>query len=140
MKILVTRFTVLILLVFGLTYNAHAISITPGNAFAQGTCPGGNCTTGNPQVIAAAEAACSCTLASNSLFKQDAGGGESGALAGSYNATITPAGDPSTFQITYTGGSTVGPTAWLIVKDGNNFPGWYLYNLTDLGWNGTDTI
>jgi hypothetical protein len=75
-----------------------------------------------------------------SQFKQDYGGGESGPLASSYTATITPAGDPSIFQITYNGGSSVGPTAWLIVKDGNNSPGWYLFNLTDLGWNGTDTL
>jgi hypothetical protein len=130
MKIVVTRFTVLISLVFGLAYNAHAISITPANAFASGP------QTANPQVLAAAAAACGCTLTSQ--YKQDNGGGETGPLVNSYNATFSPAAD--SLQITYTGGSSVGPTAWLIVKDGNNSPGWYLFNLTALGWNGTDTI
>jgi hypothetical protein len=131
MKIGVTRFTTLISLVFGFAYNAHAISITPANAFASGN------QTGGPQVLAAAATACGCTLTQQ--YKQDAGSGETGSLANSYNATITPAGDADSFQITYTGGSSVGPTAWLIVKGGNS-PGWYLFNLNDLGWNGTDTI
>jgi hypothetical protein len=132
MKNGMTRFTILISLVFGLAYNAHAISITPANAFASGP------ETAVPQVLTAAATACGCTLTQQ--YKQDAVAGETGSLANSYSATITPAGDADSFQITYTGGSSVGPTAWLIVKDGANNPGWYLFNLTDLGWNGTDTI
>lgn len=29
---------------------------------------------------------------------------------------------------------------YLLVKDGNHFPAWYLFDLTGLGWNGTDTL
>jgi hypothetical protein len=71
---------------------------------------------------------------------------ELGPLVGSYTTTyspVPPAGeelDPSGAVITYDGGPSVGPTAWLLVKDGNAVPAWYLYNLTALGWTGTETI
>lgn len=74
-------------------------------------------------------------------YKQDQGGGESGALAGSYNTVFlnTPT-DPSGATITYTGGAVLADTRFLLVKDGNATPAWYLFNLTALGWNGTDTL
>ena len=54
------------------------------------------------------------------LYKQNVGGSESGALAGSYETTFfnTPT-DPSGVLIEYVGGDVVGPTAFLLVKDGN---------------------
>lgn len=120
-------------LVLGATYNAHALDITPLNAFASGN------DTSNAAVLAAAAAACGCTL--NSQYKQDVGGPESGPLASSYNTTFANApDDPSEFTITYTGGTSISPVAWLIVKDGNQTPAWYLFNLTTLGWNGTAVI
>lgn len=33
-----------------------------------------------------------------------------------------------------------GTGLWLVVKDGAQIPAWYAFNLTYLGWNGTDTI
>lgn len=72
------------------------------------------------------------------LYKQNVLGSEVGALAGSYETTFynTPS-DPSGALIHYVGGAYVGPTAFLLVKDGNHSPAWYLFNLTDFGWNGT---
>ena len=62
-------------------------------------------------------------------------------MAGSYATTFAnTASDPADATITYTGGNIVGATAWLLVKDGNNNPAWYLFNLTTLGWNGTDVL
>ncbi|MCA8927355.1 MAG: PEP-CTERM sorting domain-containing protein [Alphaproteobacteria bacterium] len=75
------------------------------------------------------------------LYKQNVGGPEVGSLAGSYETTFAnTASDPMDATITYVGGQIVGPTAWLLVKDGNHDPAWYLYNLTALGWDGVDTI
>jgi hypothetical protein len=75
------------------------------------------------------------------LYKQNVGGSEEGALAGSYVTTFsnTPS-DPSGALIHYVGGAYVGPTAFLLVKDGNHSPAWYLFNLTVAGWNGTEDL
>jgi hypothetical protein len=63
---------------------------------------------------------------------------EDGVLAGSYSTVFSnTSSDPSNATITYIAGPYVGPTAWALVKDGNNSPAWYLFNLTALGWNGT---
>ena len=75
------------------------------------------------------------------LYKQNVGGGESGLLAGSYQTEFfnSPT-DPEDATITYTGGAFVGGTSFLLVKDGNATPAWYLFNLTSLGWNGTEQL
>lgn len=69
------------------------------------------------------------------LYKQDVGGAESGVLANSYNATLSGDGG----VITYVGGSYIGDPQFMLVKDGNNDPWWYLFDLTNV-WNGTDSI
>ena len=74
------------------------------------------------------------------LYKQEVGGAESGGLAGSYEVNFSPSTDPSGATITYTGGDVVGPTAFLLVKDGKNEPAWYLFDLTELGFVGTQTL
>lgn len=123
-----------LILVLGLAQSALALDITPSDSFASG-----NEGPANPAVIAAAEAACGCVL--NSQYKQDVGGGESGPLAASYSTTFANSpNDPEEFTITYEGGPIVSPIQWLIVKDGNSTPVWYLFNLTDLGWDGMDTV
>jgi hypothetical protein len=72
------------------------------------------------------------------------GGSDTGPLAGSYNTTFSNLdsdGEPQNATISYVGGDIVGPTAYLTVKDGaNGNPPWYAFDLTALGWNGTDTI
>lgn len=80
-------------------------------------------------------------ISSQLVYKQDVGGGESGPLAGSYTAAFTQTpSEPSQATITYDGGDFVGPVAYLVVKDGKHVPAWYFYDLTALGWNGTDTL
>jgi hypothetical protein len=75
------------------------------------------------------------------LYKQNVGGSESGPFAGSYNTVFldTPT-DPSGATITYTGGPIIPEDAFMLVKDGNQEPAWYLYNLTALGWDGMDQL
>ena len=67
------------------------------------------------------------------LFKVEPG--ESGPLAGSYDGTY----NVNSGTITYTDGAVVTPS-YLLVKDGNQEPAWYLFNLTALGWNSVETI
>jgi hypothetical protein len=72
------------------------------------------------------------------LYKINAAdGSEVGSLKGSYGGSFTGANDGT---ITYNGGAFVGSpdTPYLIVKDGNAEPNWYLIAL--VGWNGTETI
>ena len=93
-----------------------------------------------PGAIAEANLLCGNCLVTEQ-YKQNVGGGEEGPLAGSYSTVFlnTP-GDPSGATITYTGGNIVSAPAYLFVKDGNQTPAWYLFNLTTLTWNGTDTL
>lgn len=72
------------------------------------------------------------------LYKKNSDGSEVDPLSGSYDTTFDSEFSDAT--ITYTGGEIVGPPAFLLVKDGNQSPNWYLFGLTILGWNGTDTI
>ena len=69
---------------------------------------------------------------------------EFGLLAGSYQTSFSP--DNEMALIEYVGGPYVGPIAYLLAKDGSANDqnpathGWYLYNLTALGWTGTESI
>jgi PEP-CTERM motif len=75
------------------------------------------------------------------LYKQNVGGSESGALATSYETTFFDSpNDPMDALIHYVGGPVVADPKFLLVKDGNQTPAWYLFNLTVLGWNGTDDL
>jgi hypothetical protein len=65
---------------------------------------------------------------------------EAFALAGSYETTFLP--DPATklnALITYVGGPIIAAPAYLLAKDGS-VGGWFFYNLTGLGWAGTENI
>lgn len=91
----------------------------------------------------------SCTAMSGltELYKfdwnQSGGGSESGSLAGSYGSTRTSNSGGDGGTITWNGPSAIACSAltpcWLLVKDGNNDPGRYAYNLSSL-WDGTSTI
>lgn len=74
------------------------------------------------------------------VYKQNVGGSESGSFAGSYTTTFanTPA-DPAEFTVAYGSGSVIScGSCVLLVKDGNQDPSQYLFNIS--GWNGTDSI
>jgi len=80
------------------------------------------------------------------LYKQDFDLPEANLpLQNSYQTTFSNSDTaPSNALIKYTGGNIVGPIAWLLVKDGNQTPAWYLFNLTAApdpqNWNGTDDL
>jgi len=77
------------------------------------------------------------------LYKSDVNEGEEKQpLAGSYDTTYfdTPS-DPSGAIIKHVGGQYVGgEDVWLLVKDGNHKPAWYLFDLDLLSWNGKDDL
>lgn len=84
-----------------------------------------------------------CGVTTGTLqYKQDQGGGESGAFANDYSTEFfnTPT-DPEDAKITWNGPGVITCTVcWLVVKDGNNTPMFYGFNLTALGWDGKDIL
>jgi hypothetical protein len=119
----------------------HALSIYPGISDPLPN-PPQSIWTGTQTSQAAINVAIGGILGTSiELYKQNVGGSEEGSLASSYVTTFynTPS-DPSGALIDYVGGPYVGPIAFLLVKDGNQTPAWYLFNLTDFGWNGTDDL
>jgi hypothetical protein len=75
-------------------------------------------------------------------YKQDAGGGESGSFAGVYDTVFAnTALDPEDATITFTGtaGEQIAcPECYLLVKDGNQDPIWYIFDLGD--WDGMESL
>ena len=69
---------------------------------------------------------------------------EEGSFAGNYSTTFANTeSDPEDATISWDGGgaSISCGDCWLVVKDGNQTPIWYLYDLQALGWDGqTDII
>jgi hypothetical protein len=76
------------------------------------------------------------SIVGNSVEQYKVEPGESGPLAGSYDGSFTANGG----LIDQTGPGVISPDAYLLVKDGNHEPAWYLFNMTALGWDGTDDI
>ncbi len=121
----------------GLALSADALPITPATGTLNSTRWEGD-QVSTPDVLTAIQP---YVGTSTELYKSNVGGPEDGALAGSYETTFTNTpSDPSGASILYVGGPIVSPTAFLLVKDGNHSPAWYLYDLTALGWNGTATL
>lgn len=73
------------------------------------------------------------------IYKGTPGNADEGLLSGSYNTTFFD--NREWGEITYAGsGPIIAPIAYLLVKDGNNDPSWRFYDLTALGWTGTELI
>jgi len=122
--------------VLGFGLQAHALSITPNFGVFGETRWTGN-QTGQNQID---EAISVYLQGATEVYKQNVGGAESGSLAGSYNTAFfaTPS-DPSGATISYNIGSPIiGDPKFLLVKDGNHSPGWYLFRL--IAWNGTEEL
>jgi hypothetical protein len=131
------------LAVVGMAYSAQAASldITPTSHLAS-TWSGNVSPPSNGNVLAAANTACGGCL--TTLQYQNDNPAEAGLLATSYSVVFsnTPT-DPSNFVLTYGTGQAVAG-GYLLLKDGNATPTWYLFNLgagpTGLNWDGTGTI
>ena len=115
---------------------AHALVITPAGPGLIGTSNDTNAC--EPGCIPGADA--SWQLA----YKND-NPGETGFLTGSYEtAFLNTPGDPSDALITYIGGPALScapqDKCYLVVKDGNQTPAQYFFDLGLAGWNGTDVL
>lgn len=135
--ILAKRLVLALLFTFAVAVNAQALTLTPGDANFQGSMPG------NPDADDI-ETITGCLCELDEVYKQDVGGAESGNLAGSYETTFSnTATDPEDALIEYVGGAFIdtdpGPV-YLLVKDGNQDPIWYVFDLSSPIWNGTDDI
>jgi hypothetical protein len=80
------------------------------------------------------------------VYKQNVGDiGDTGKYASSYETTFFPPTDPDGALITWVGSPAPyievdGVPAYLVVKDGNQIPSVYIFDLAELGWNGQDAI
>ena len=150
MKFLLTALCVALML-FGVMTTASALSITPASVPQWTWQP---YATNNPYYPVISDprynnpdAEVVSLVTGNTvqeLYKQDQGqSADSGTFASSYNTEFsnTPS-DPEDATITHVANMPVisGSPIYLLVKDGNHDPIWYIFNLTVLGWDGEDSI
>ncbi len=131
-------------------FNAHAIIITPSTA---GIIEGSSLTP--PTGPANCEAGCIYNAFNvnggvndgslSLLYKSDVSGSsgigsDSGTFAASYLTTFSnTAADPSNALIDYISGPSITcPECYLAIKDGNQTPSYYFFDLAS--WNGTEDI
>lgn len=114
-----------------LAFNAQALTLTPADADGSGD-------QNNTSDILAHLGITDADF----VYKQNQGGSESGQFKNSYTtAFYNTATDPKDATITYVNGKPAITTpATLLVKDGNQTPAWYIFDLGALGWNGTEQI
>lgn len=134
-KLLLLNITLLALTT--LFTQAYALTITPGPEVLWGN------DTSQPQIDDILADYNYGAGVGTELYKSEVGGGEFGALAGSYETSyFNTETDPEDATITYTGGSFITDNPFLLVKDGNQEPAWYLFDLggLGLGWDGMETL
>jgi len=137
MKYLLKLLTALVLVTAGL--EVQALLLTPSDCSAFGgsvTCIAGN-NTNTKQINEYIEMMYGVTY----MYKSDVGKSDSQSFAGSYDTTFsnTPT-DPMDALIKHVTGksSIICPDCYLLVKDGNQSPAWYLFDIG--GWDGTESI
>jgi hypothetical protein len=131
MKQIIARFLLACGLAAVLSSSVSALNITPSSGILNSTRWEGNQTSQTQIDLVIGPIIGNAT----EQYKQNVGeNNDSGALAGSYITTFqNTAQDPSGAIIDYVSGPFVQPTAYLLVKDGEQTPAWYLFNLTALG-------
>jgi hypothetical protein len=124
-----------VLMLMGTAAMADPISITPANAIASGN------QTANPEILAHIFGIYGIL---DSLYKSEVGGGaEFGPFALYYDTSYVPPADPDSASIVWAGVPNpyiTGSPLYLLVKDGNATPAWYLFDLNALGWDGKETL
>ena len=118
---------------------ANALLITPSTS----PCGSSTCLqltgtqTAQPQIDTAIAGALGI---STEVYKQNVDDlFDTGSAAAWYStAFFNSPGDPEDATITWGGGAYLSNATHLLVKDGNNNPAWYLFNIT--GWDGKESI
>lgn len=120
---------------------AQALLITANDCSALGGSI--TCTTGTETSEAAIRDAITAMYGLDQLYKQNVGDpGDTGDFASSYvTEFLLEPNDPSRATITYVPGeeAITCPECLLLVKDGNQDPAWFLFNIGDI-WDGIETI
>lgn len=117
---------------------ADPIELSPGGESYNGTdC--GLCGPGLKDILAWLDANVPDFDSSDEAYKSDedgdAFGDDSGPFADDYTTEFTnTVGDPADAKISWNGGDVLDGADWLLVKDGNNTPIWYLFDISD--WDG----
>ena len=121
---------------------AATISLTPSDCDDFGgtiACDSGG-QTSNAQILATIE---SLHPGLVEYYKSNVDdGSETGSFAGDYSTMFsnTPT-DPANATITWDGTGIIScPDCFVLVKDGNQNPAWYLFDLATFNWNGMDDI
>ena len=120
--------------------NASALTLTPGDADATSN-DNSNCAPTCINTIFGT----SFTDPDDLAYKDNVGGSEDGYLSGSYETTFSNTGtDPQDALIEYVSGDSLNCTAEdqciLVVKDGNQTPAQYFFDLFLAGWDGTEDL
>lgn len=140
MRSLTSRVFVAAAIVLGASLQAQALTLSPSTpACGSPACIAetGN-ETSNDDILAAIADKIGTAV---SVYKQNVGeGSDSGTFASSYVTTFSnTSSDPSNALIDYISGPFItGSSIWLVVKDGNQTPAWYLFNISN--WNGTEDL
>ena len=136
-------FLLLNILLLTLVTQSYALILTPGNAWLTGSDgpADGSWETNSQSVLD--DILLGLSIGSE-LYKSEVDDSkEFGLLAGSYTTTYTNTPtDPENALIVYVAGTSWIEDAYLVVKDGDHSPWWYLFDLTDtdLDWNGTEDL
>ena len=141
------RLYALVLVGYLLPLNVNALVLDTSNDSMDGALIG-QLTPGNTTQIAGLEYVTTTygDIVLEEFYKQDVGGGESGSFTGDYTTSFTDgAGNTSTdpenalIEFDNTGNFITGSPLFVFVKDGNNSPYWYLWDITNL-WDGQEDI
>ena len=120
-----------------LSFSASAVSVSPGTCGVTLTC----WTTDDSSNLTETEIKSLVgTISDLTLFyRQDFNGAESGSFADSFETVFLNSPEPDGANISYTGGTSIDcPECYLIVKDFNQTPAQYLFDLA--AWNGTEIL
>jgi hypothetical protein len=138
MKNLIKLLMVLALFMAGMQANATIITLSPGTEI---DCGGTGCGgVGIGPGTSAIDSYITSTYSVTGLYKDNVGGSEEGGFLSSYETTFSnTASDPEDALIEYISGPTIScPECYLLVKDGNHAPMWYLFDIGS--WDGVMDI
>lgn len=134
-------------IISGLLLTAYAqagpLLLSPGDQVYDGSACGSACGPGTSAILAWLDANVEGFDSSNELYKSDedgdAIGDDSGPFSSNYTTEFTnDIGDPMDALIYLNSGAGMLTANWLMVKDGNNSPVWYLFDIS--GWDGISDI
>lgn len=135
---------ILLCAAFLISTQAHALVIDPFTPINSGSILDFGDENSNAAIIAAVETELGTDV--YSYYKDNQGGLEEGPFQDSYETRYAYTGsDVTGAEISWVGPDTINLPAYLIVKDGNSSPNWYLFDLSfdfdpNGPWDGKETI